>query len=419
MGTNHQRNGMPGFKLLTAPAAPPGARTGRRRFWPRGVARWAVFGGLWIFLSFVLGACAGGGLKRGPSGLSPRLVEQASLVVGQTRAQFPQHSGKKIPYQIRESRLESLPPPELALRGVGISMTPGLQDEAPKRIGLSLFVDKVTYTDGYLEVKTADGKEVWPIVAFDHTGRADGQFGFTYLLATPLGRLRYLVVIGGGYREKEQSYFGFEGTLIHPEPGKGLEKWKRAYKIDFGYKFPSPPAFPETVALAEKLFGELRGEVREVERLQHTLAAARSGFASLQKRPRGNSSPGEREKTLTKAKGDADSLEASLVDRIAATEAKFHRYYRVRRELAVEFSTFLQTNYYSWRDLPGKQELFDQWKKVEFHHDRIDLLALKFMNHLKEKQKLDQARRMAMKVITSQNNWGKNPGRAQRTPPPR
>ncbi|MEE8436667.1 MAG: hypothetical protein V3S64_17905 [bacterium] len=419
MGTQHELYGMQGFNILAALTAPAGAHPGRQRFRLRGGFRLAVFGALWMSLSFTLGACAGAGLKRGPSGLSPRLVEQASLVVGQTRAQFPQHSGKKIPYQIRESRLENLPPPELALRGAGISMTPGLQDEVPKRISLSLFVDKVTYTDGYLEVKTAGGEEVWPIIAFDHTGRADGVFGFTYLLATPLGRLRYLVVIGGGYREKEQSYFGFEGTLIHPEPGKGLEKWKRAYKIDFGYKFPSPPVFPRKVAAAEKLFGELQGEVRKVERLQNALSEARSSFASLQKRPQGKSPPGEREKTLTKAKDDADSLEESLVDRIAATEAKFHRYYRVRRELAVEFSKFLETNYYLWRDLPGKQELFDQWKAVERHHDRIDLLVLQFMNHLKEKQKLDQARRTAMKVITANNNWGKNPGRGKRTPPPR
>ena len=419
MGTQHERHGRPGINTLIVRTVLEGAHPARQRSWPSGGFRQAGFCVVWISLSLVLTACAGGGLKRGPSGLSPRLVEQASLVVGQTRAQFPQHSGKNIPYRIRESRLENLPPPELALRGVGVSMTPGLQDEVPKRITLSLFVDKNTYTEGYLEVKTADGKEVWPIIAFDHTGRADGVFGFTYLLATPLGRLRFLVVIGGGYREKEQSYFGFEGTLIHPEPGKGLEKWKRAYKIDFGYKFPSPPAFPGKVAAAEKLFEELQGDVRGVERLQNAVEEARGAFASLQRRPREKTPPGQREKALAKAKRDADGLEESLVDRVAATEARFHRYYRVRTEIAVDFSKFLETNFYLWRDLPGKQELFDQWKAVEYHHDRIDLLVLQFMNHLKEKQKLERARRTAMKVITTQNNWGKNPGRGRRSPSPR
>lgn len=398
---------MPGFNL------PAGARSGRQNRRPRGGLRLAGFGALWLALWIGLGACASGGLKRGPSGLSPRLVEQASLVVGQTRAQFPQHSGKNIPYRIRKTRPENLPPPELALRGVGISMTPGLQDETPQRISLSLFLDKETYTNGYLKVKKAGGEEVWPIIAFDQTGRADGVFGFTYLLATPLGELRYLVVIGGGYTEKEQSYFGFEGTLIHPEPSKGLEKWKRAYKIDFGYKFPAPPEYPAKVAAAEKLFGELQGDVRKVERLRQAVAEARNRFDSLQKRPRGKSPPGEREKALIKAKSEADNLEESLLNRIGSTEAKFHRYYRLRRELAVDFSKFLKSNYYSWRDLPGKQEFFDQWKVVEFHHDRIDLLVLQFLNHLEEKQKLDQARRGAMKVITTENNWGKNPGRGK------
>lgn len=404
---------MPGSYILTAPAILSGAKTGRQRPWMGRGFRLAGFGALWIMLLFALGACAEGRLKRGPSGLSPRLVEQASLVVGQTRAQFPQLSGKNIPYRMREPRPENLSPPELALRGVGTSMTPGLQDEAPSRISLSLFVDKGTYTEGYLKVKKAGGEEVWPIIAFDHAGQADGVFGFTYILATPLGGLRYLVVIGGEYTEKDQSYFGFEGTLIHPEPSKGLEKWKRAFKIDFGYKFPSPPEYPGKVAAADKLFRELQEDVRNVERLQQAVAEARNRFELLQKRPLGKSPPEERERALTKAKSGADSLEASLENRIGDTEEKFHRYYQVRRDIAVNFSKFLESNYYLWRDLPEKQELFDQWKAVEYHHDRIDLLVLQFMNHLKEKQKLDQARRTAMKVITTENNWGKNPGKGK------
>lgn len=423
MGTQNDPQPFPGFNTPNTTATPGSRPPGHRRsFPPRGYQRvevyfFCIF--LWIFLPFVLGACAQGGLKRGPSGLSPRLVEQASLVVGQTRAQFPQYSGKAIPYQIRESRLENLPPPEIALRGVGRSMTPGLQDEVSKSISLSLFVDKDTYTEGYLKVKKGGGEEFWPIVAFDHTGRADSGFGFTYLLATPRGELRYLVVIGGGYQEKGQGFYGFEGTLIHPEPSKKLEKWKRAYKIDFGYKFPSPPAFPAKVAAAGKLFEELGGDTRKVERLQHDLAEARSGFASLQRGPPGKTPPEEKERALTRAKTRADNLEEALVEQVAATEAKFHRYYRVRRELAGNFSNFLKTNYYLWRNLAGKQALFDQWKVVESHHDRVDLMVLQFMNNLREKQKLDQARREAMGVITRLDNWGKNPGRGQQKAPPR
>lgn len=382
-------------------------RAGRRAFWPRAV-RGAGFAAAWLFAA----SCSGPSIDLGPAGLTPDTVEKVSLVVGQTRAQFPQHSGGAIPYQIREADPDALPKPELALQGGGVSMTPGLQQETSRKITLSLFLDKEKYAVGWVQVTLPSGaREKWPVVAFEKTGAPDDDFGFTYVLVTPTGQLRYLAVIGGRYEDGEKTYLGFEGTLVIPGKNHDLEHWKRAYKVNFGYKFSDPPAYQVLVARATGLFQEVGAEVKRVERIRGRISEVEGRIATLRVRPPVGGSEGERGQAMAAAAEEMNTLENEMAAFLSATEAKFLLYYRLREEIAGAYAAFVATNHYRWQDQDGKQDFFDRWKLVEFHHPRIDEMVLAFMVHAKDKGTLDLTRARAMKTITGHNNWSKNPER--------
>lgn len=367
-----------------------------------------------ILALLALGACAGTVFQAGPGGVPPRVTEGVSLVVGQTRAQFPERSGTAIPFEMRSHGDEALPTAEPALKGQGVSMTPGLQKEQPRRITVELHLDKPGYSSGFLKVQPQKGAgEVWPVVAFDKKGEPTGQFDFIYVLAAPDGRLHYLALIGGRFEQDEQEFAGFEGTLILPGQGNDLENWRRAYKIDFGYRFPLPPVHEGKVDEAVGLFNALQRDVKEVQRLQASIAAAEGRVATLQVRPSDQETAEQREKALQDSQAQAAKLEESQTALIVATEGRFLRYYELRAAIALEYALFVESNLYRWQSRAGKQAYYERWRVVEFHHPRIDEAVAQFILHLEDKGKLKRARADALNTITSQNNWAKNPERQQ------
>ena len=242
-----------------------------------------------FFSVFISAGCAGPALTEGPRGMPPWLTAQLSLIVGQTRAQYPASSGKDLPFQVRPRPGDSEGrEPEEALAGTGVSMRPGLRERQPKTIQARLFLEKQSYGDGYLLLTWEDGrKETWKTIAHDLQGHPERTFDFIYTLATTDGKVAYLVLIGGKYGEGEKKFSGFEGTLIFPGKAHDLQRWERAYKIDFGYRFPDPPPHQRKVNEARELFRSLQQGVQTLESLQGDKVTQEARLDALRSRPPG------------------------------------------------------------------------------------------------------------------------------------
>lgn len=353
----------------------------------------------------------GGG---GPGGLPADEASRVSLVVAQTRAQFADLSGTAIPFEPRtlpDDAAGSVPEP--ALRGSGTGVQPGLQLDTPERIEAALYLDKQRYARGYLEVtRSGAPPERWPIVAYDQRGKPRETFDFTYVLATPTDELRYLVVIGGRYDEGGEAYLGYEGTLIVPGPGNDLEAWQKAYKLDFGYRFPVVPAHQRKVKQAQALFGELQRDVARLDRLRDGIAASEGELAALQGTAPPAAQAARHDQAIAEEQARRDSLQVQRDALIETTEAKLVRYYGLRKALSDEFAAFTQSNRWRWLDQAGKQAFYDDWKVVELHHPRIDQLVSAFIAHKRDAGKVLEARRAAMDTIARNDNWNRDPSRA-------
>ncbi|HEX7927272.1 MAG TPA: hypothetical protein VF678_06760, partial [bacterium] len=183
-------------------------------------------------------------------GFAPGDGNKLSMAFAQARAQFPELSAQGLPYVMREAQGKAAP--ELALQGSGVGFSRGLQLTERTKGAIKVFLDKATYAQGYVAVQLdGSGEQTWPIVAYELRGKASDRFEFSYLLAAPDGALRYLVLMGGAYAESGKDLLAYEGTLFIPTPGKGLESWARAYKFDFGFKYPAKPEYQVGVDEAE------------------------------------------------------------------------------------------------------------------------------------------------------------------------
>ncbi|HEX7929163.1 MAG TPA: hypothetical protein VF678_16325, partial [bacterium] len=109
-------------------------------------------------------------------------------------------------------------------------------------------------------------------------------------------------------------------------------------------------------------------------------------------------------------------LKAQARDRAAATEARALRYYEVRTAVDNGYAAFVLTNPYTWRDTAGQAELYKRWQKVEFHHPQIDDLVATLVPLLPDGKKLEDARTQAMALFAKNNNWDKNPEKAEVAP---
>lgn len=396
------------------------ARTARRPL------PWPLHGALALALGLAVltGACStlGGPFAegaRGPGGVPAPQAAQISLIVAQTRSQFPELSGTGIPFDARKApEVHPDRAPELALQGPGVGVQPGLQTGERPRLRAALYLDKQAYASGYLEVTPAGGAaERWSVVAFDQQGAPRKRFDFTYVLATPASQLRYLVLIGGPYQQDGEDYLGYEGTLIEPGPGNDLEHWARAYKLDFGFRFATVPAHQRKVEQAVSAFRELQRDMDRLERLRERIAATEGNLATLRNSEVPADQAARREQQLADADKRLEALRSERDTLVDATEARFVSYYELRLAISNEFAAFTQSNRYSWLDRAGRQEFYDKWKVVEFHHPRIDDLVSAFLTYKEHGGKVLDARSAAMTVITQNDNWAKDPSKASQARP--
>jgi len=231
------------------------------------------------------------------------------------------------------------------------------------------------------------------IVAYDKRGEPGEKFEFIYLLRDDRGDSHYLALIGGSYREQGVTYQGFEGTLLTPGEDGSLEKWRHAYKINFGYRFAVPP---EHQGLVEKARRKFRDTGRDISRLKSLLGRL--------KKP-----AGKEEARLTEEAG-----------REAVRLAEdFQEYFRLRTSIAGRFADYLESNQYHWLDADEQLRVFDDWSAVEFHHPRIDERVEWFLTTVVEAlpqaaaaaEQVAQARRSAIEVVRRHDNWSRYPGK--------
>lgn len=334
-------------------------------------------------------------------------------------SQFPELSGTAIPFDARKSPDDtSGGAPEVALQGEGIGVQPGLQTGERPRIRVTLYLDKKTYANGYLEVTPATGAtERWSVVAFDQQGTPRKRFDFTYVLATPAGQLRYLALIGGPYKQDGADYLGYEGTLIEPGAGNDLERWTRAYKLDFGFHFPVVPEHQRKVEQAVSIFRDLQRDMDALESLRERIAAAEGELATLRNSEVPADQAARREQQIAEDEKRLETLRSERDARVKSTEERFVSYYQLRLAISNEFAAFTRSNHYTWLDTAGKQAFYDDWKVVEFHHPRIDDMVSAFLTYEEHGGKVLDARSAAMTVITQNDNWSKDPSKAGRARP--
>lgn len=375
------------------------------RFPPAGVATLAAL------LALLLGACAGSGLKPGPGGMPASDMARVSLVVGQTRAQFPSLSGTELPYETRKPPEGPGAEPEPALFGTGAGVQRGIQTGERPRIRVELYLEKRNYAGGHARLTLADGsKERWDVVAFDQRGEADERFDFTYLLSDPEGRMRYLVVIGGSYESGGTRYHGYEGTLLVPGVGHDLQNWTRAYKVDFGYRYPVTPTYQSLVEQADSLFDKLDRNARDLKRLRSEEAGLAGDLAEARAQPATGEEAQQAQARRTDLEKQLGQVRARTKDLAAAMEQELLTYFGLRGQIADAYAAFVETNPYRWRDLEGKQAYYDAWKPVEFHHPRIDELVEAYLPAAPHPDRVREARTAAMAKVVQQNNWEKFPG---------
>lgn len=341
-----------------------------------------------------LGGCAAQGLPQRAGGLPYNEAVQISLVVAQTRAQFPELSARNLRHRPR-----SLPPAGKrvavvhVLQGEGVAVQPGIQTGRPSLVKLKVFLQKPGYDAGRIEI-AVDGRreETWPIVAHDQRGDPEGAFEFLYVLVTPAGAVRYLALVGGSYRERGRKFFAFEGTLIVPGKGPRAAAWKLAYKINFGFRFAVRPEHEPLLAQARRLFRGFAGQVKELEGLQRRIEAARKKGA-----------------TSTAAGAKPSPLPNEFNQRRAALQKALFRYYRLRERIAASFGRFAASNFYRWLPPARQRQYFAAWQKGTGHHPEIDRLTRRARPFMKNPASLDAVRAKAMGQVRRWRNVEKDP----------
>ncbi len=381
-------------------------RRSRRRAMPSAFRRSAA-GILWIGFVWLGGCASQGELSRTSSGLAGGDAERLSLIVAQTRAQFPELSAGGLRQGVRAAA-ESPPggQPALALRGEGRGLRPGIQVGPVQRVALGLYLDKRGYDTGFVRL-SLDGapEEQWRVVAHELRGEPDADFELILALADGNARLRYLVVLGGEYEEGEARFRAFEGTLVIPGPSLRIEQWERIFKIDFGYRYPATPLFWNEVNRADGLYADLLRDQRRLQAGRKRNERERSGLEGLMADPQADRGEVARRR---------DELAAAEAEQSRAAEVardRLIRYYRLRGALASHFAEHVDSNPYRWLDADGQQSHYDHWKQVELHHPRIDAVQEALQTYLQDPGPLERAKAEAFAVVDRHNNWAKDPSR--------
>jgi hypothetical protein len=369
-----------------------------------------------VSLAVLLAAgCAQRDLDLGRGGLSAEDDAQLSLALAQVRAQAPKGHISGLVYEAREQPA-GLEEPELALVGEGDSLKQGFQSGQSIHLKLSVYLDKSSYTRGYLKVARAGGaEEVWKIVAYLLRGQADQQFQFTYLVAEPNGALRTLMLIGGDYPQDADSVTALEGVLFVPPKEPRSKRyapadWDLAYPITFWRDEPAEPAFQQLTAQSQDLVSDLERDSTELPRLAKRLddlrAAAANGASET-------AAPASQDATAAPAPKPKDprqdEAELKLREQSAAAQDRIVHYFALRGEADTAFAEYLTGNPFRWRDADGKDDAFTQWAAPEAREADVEALIADLLPYVPTPLAIDKARAEFRAVVAKNHNATKRP----------
>jgi hypothetical protein len=372
-------------------------------------------------LAALLAACSqpselpptAGGLARGDSA-------RLSLLVTQTRAQYPELTATALKQGSQRGASEGAQLAELALVGQGVSLRPGIQVGERETVKMSLFLDKSGYDAGHAALTIAGGaEEEWRVIGYDLRGDVTADFELLFALADPASRVRYLAVLGGIYEADGRRLLAYEGTLIVPGPGVRIEGWERIYKINFGFKHPAEPLYLAGVARANGQMAEIRRALATLESLTRRGDTGRAELESLRARSPAPDQTQRHEQSIAQREQQVAQTETERGRTAKEAEDTFLKYWATRASVDSDYADFQASNAYRWRDATQQQAWFDEWKQVEFHHPRIDELRKALGAFLPDQgAAIAEARAKAIATIDRLNNWSKNPSRSD-TPAPR
>lgn len=352
-----------------------------------------------------------GGLARGDAA-------RLSLLVTQTRAQHPELTATGLRQGPQQGAGEGAQLAELALRGEGVSLTPGIQVGPREHVRLSLFLDKGHYHTGYVALAVGEApEEQWRILGYDLRGDVAGDFELLYALADADSRVRYLVVLGGVYEEQGHQWRAFEGTLVVPGKGVRIEGWERIYRVDFGFRHPAAPLHLVDAERSNAQLASLRRAVPALESLTGRIGQARRERDTLAQQAPPPEQAQRHQQDLAKRGESLTRMEEERARALDSAESTLKEYWDLRATIDIEFARFLDSNAFRWRDAAQQQAWFDQWKQVEFHHPRIDELHRGLAGQLADSGPIEQARTNAMAVIERLDNWSRNPSRETQSAP--
>jgi hypothetical protein len=365
-----------------------------------------------------LGGCAQRGAELGRGGLSAEDDARWSLALAQVRAQAPKNRVSGLAYAARPEPAGQSEP-ELALTGEADGLTQGYQTGERAHLRLSVFLDKSSYTRGYLKV-SRDGapEETWPIVSHQLRGQADGDFQFTYLVSDPGGALRAFMLIGGGYRESDDDLIAIEGALIFPDaaPKSGRFSpagWKTAFPFGFILKEPRQPAYDVLSSLSLEVARELEKDVADLERLSKRLDALRAEAKAESADAANPAPPGSRSAAAAQAAAADDrrrvELEAQLRQQSEGAQGKVVHYFQLRGDADSLLAAYLETNAYRWRDAEGRNRVFARWEAPGRQGPDIEGLISQLLAYAPDPQKIEQARSAFRATVAKNRNAAKRP----------
>ena len=367
---------------------------------------------LTLLLTLLLGACSQrGALAPRGAGIPEGERAELSLAVAQIRAKYPALRSSQPPDQ----PVTSDAPPidervQLALRGTGDSVAPGVLSGKRSRLTVELFLDKHTYREGYALIGLNDAPaERWPILAYELRGDAEKEFEFVYLLGDPRGELAYLVVLARDWQEPDANRRAYEATVIRPGKGARVQEWQEAFYIDLGLEHPVTPQYQSQIAAADSIVRQMGRDLRDLAGLRRRHLDAEGERNRLLEQPATPEQADARAKRLVELEGRVGELQAAWEGALRPAEQNVLKFYALRTEVAASFSTFLEGNYYRWQPPGVQRDFFKRWDEIaELERDMAQHVA-ELLPQLVDKGPVERIRRRAAETVARFNNTAKRP----------
>lgn len=285
-----------------------------------------------------------------------RMPEQQEIyrVVGELRSILPSVPARNVaPPAPRTYRETS--PARPVLEGQGRLIYAGGRPQGggarpAARIRVTLSLNDQPAPEGYLDLRPDGGPtQRWPILSAVLDGRLDADFAYTFRLADPENRLRYLTVLGLGYGVENMRFRAFEGYLLYPGAGGTISRQEPMYAIDFGYRWPEPPRHVRMAERLATLTASLEGRGGRLA----SARAARAHAAKAQKALQAATVPADQESARQSDLRDlarrTGVLQADVVRQAAELAADLERIYRLRSERVDEWARHRLSNAYRWQ----------------------------------------------------------------------